>query len=128
MKTLEIEWKHLEKAGETCARCIDTGKALRQVVAELAKECRPAGWEIQFKETKLTLGEISESNMILLNGEPLEEILPNAAAGESHCQSCCDLTGNSLTCCRTIEFNGKSYEAIPADLIRRSVCAVAQCC
>ena len=128
MKTLEIEWKHLEMDGNTCIRCSDTGKTLQQIVAGLAKQCRPSGWDIKFKETKLTQDKISESNMILLNGKPLEEILPNAAAGESLCQSCCKLTGLSSVCCRTVEFNGKSYEAIPAELIRRAVCAVAKCC
>ena len=128
MKTLEIEWRHLDKEGNTCIRCSDTGEALHKVVAELAQECRPCGWDIKFRETKLTEKEISESNIILLNGKPIEKILPNAVAGESHCQSCCELTGNSSTSCRTIESDGKAYESIPSYLIRQAVCAIAQCC
>ena len=111
MKTLEIEWKHLDKEGNTCIRCSDTGKALHKVVAELAEECRPHGWDIKFKETKLTDKEILESNIILLNGKPIEKILPNAFAGESDCQSCCKSTGSSSTSCRTIEFDGKTYRS-----------------
>lgn len=28
MKTLEIEWRHLDVQGETCDRCYDTGENL----------------------------------------------------------------------------------------------------
>lgn len=128
MKTLEVEWKHIDKEGDTCVRCSDTGQALHRVVAELAEECRPRGWDSQLRETKLSEEQISESNLILINGRPVEDILPNAAAGMSLCPSCCDLTGISATCCRTIEFKGKSYESTPAHLIRRAVCTIAQCC
>lgn len=128
MKTLEIEWRHLDIDGNTCIRCSDTVEALDKVVAELAEECRPCGWDIKFRETKLTEKEISESNIILLNGIPIEKILPNSVAGESHCQSCGELTANSSTCCRTIESDGKSYESIPSYLIRQAVCEITQCC
>ena len=128
MKTLEIEWKHFEKEGNTCIRCSDTGQALNKVAAELAEECRPYGWDIKFKETKLAEKGISESNVILLNGKPIEKILQDSVAGESYCQSCCELTGNSSTSCRTIEFDGKIYESIPSYLIRQAVCTIARCC
>ena len=128
MKTLKIEWRHLDKEGNTCIRCSDTGETLQKVVAELAEECKPYGWDIKFIETKLTVKEISESNIILINDKPIEKILPNAAVGESHCQSCCELTGNSSTSCRTIEFERKAYESIPSYLIRQAVCTITQCC
>ena len=128
MRVLEIEWRHLDKEGNTCIRCSDTGQTLHRVAAELAEECRPHGWEIKFRETKLTEKEIQESNTILVDGKPLEKILKNATAGWSLCPSCCELTGDSQTCCRTIEFEGKTYESIPAHLIRQAVCEIAQCC
>lgn len=28
MKTLKIEWRHLDVGGETCERCYDTGENL----------------------------------------------------------------------------------------------------
>ena len=128
MKMMKIEWRHLAVEGNTCLRCTDTGQTLNRVVAELAEECRPFGWNIEFKETKLTEKEISQSNIILINGKPIEQILQNATAGESHCRSCCEMIGNPSTNCRTIEFKGKSYESIPAYLIRRAVCEIARCC
>ncbi len=128
MKRIEIVWQHLESSGTTCARCSETGQALDVVIEQLAEECRPEGWEIIFNEIKLTEKELDKSNAILINGTLLEDILPNSRASKSHCPSCCDFTGNSQTCCRTVEFGGKSYETIPAALIKKAVCRVAQCC
>jgi hypothetical protein len=124
---LEIEWRHLEKDGITCIRCSDTGEALDEVISKLADECKPCGLDIIFKETKLGEQDISESNIILFNGKPIESVLPEAKASESCCESCCELLG-SPTFCRTLEFNGKSYEGIPSSIIRQAVCEIAQCC
>ncbi|MBN1541569.1 DUF2703 domain-containing protein, partial [candidate division KSB1 bacterium] len=93
MNRLEIEWRHLEKDGNTCLRCSETGAELDTVIAQLAEDCRPKGWEIFYKETKLTPDELAQSNLILLNGIPIENILPNSRAAQSLCPSCCDFTG-----------------------------------
>ena len=126
MKTLEIEWKHFDVEGKICARCSDTGEALQAVIGKLTEECKQLGWEIKFKETKLTSKNISESNVILFNGKPIEALLPEARASESHCESCSEITGKS-TSCRTVEFGGNSYGGIPASLIRQVVCQITQC-
>ena len=128
MNMLEIEWRHFEQEGNTCVRCSETDAALQKAVDTLAEECRPCGWDIRFKETKLTAERIAESNIILINGKPIEHILPNAALRETHCQSCGEMLGSASTCCRAIELDGAVYEGIPWHLIRQAVCAVAQCC
>jgi len=131
MKTLTIEWRHLdiEKDGvaSTCARCADTGEELADVVESLARECGAKGVEISFKETKLPPSEVAQSNLVLFNGVPIEEILPGAFASKNECQSCCELIGEQ-TYCRTVEYGGRTYETLPAPLIREATCAVAQCC
>lgn len=127
MKTLTIEWKHLDMDGATCVRCRDTGKTLAEVVGELANECREAGVQVVFRETALGADRIRESNEILFNGVPLEDLLPGAVAGENACQSCCDLLGQE-TSCRTVESGGTTYEAIPESLIRAAACRAAGCC
>ena len=119
MNLLEIEWRHLDKEGKTCDRCADTGETVREACEGLVGELGPAGWEVRLKETLLTDGEIGDSNMILLNGTPMEELLPDARAAESCCSSCGDLLGVPVLC-RTIERDGRTYEAIPAALIREA--------
>ena len=128
MKTLQIEWLHLDLEGETCDRCQDTGQAIRKAVSQLQQECRPRGWNIVFKETKLPAGDIARSNLILIDGRPLESLLPDAVSSVNHCQSCCDLLGSLSVRCRTLLFAGKTYDSIPAHLIRKAVCTIAKCC
>ena len=127
MNTLEIEWRHLDKDGRTCLRCSDTLQSLQQVIQQLAAECAPHGVEIVYRETKLPIEQLSQSNLILFNGVPLEAVLPGASASENECQSCGDLCGEP-SFCRTVTVGGRTFEAIPAPLIRQAACSVAQCC
>ncbi len=120
MKDLTIEWRHYEKEGATCLRCSATGKTLEQVVADLHDELAPRGILLTFTEKRLSAGEMPQSNMILFNGIPLEELLSGAETSENPCASCACLT-ETETYCRTIEYEGKTYEEIPEELIRQAV-------
>ncbi len=120
MKQITIEWRHLDLDKGTCLRCSKTGKTLNQIISELKKELKTKGVEITFVETKLSEKEIQQSNMILINGKTLESILSGAKVDENYCSSCTCLTGNE-TYCRTIQYNGKTYEEIPEELIRKAV-------
>ena len=119
MKELTIEWRHYEKEGETCDRCAATGSSVKEVVSELSKELADKGITVIFTETVLPKELMAQSNMILFDGVPLEAILDYAATDETPCPSCSCLTG-SETSCRTVEYDGKTYEEIPAELIREA--------
>lgn len=119
MRELTIEWRHYDKEGTTCERCSATGQSLDEVVAALREELAPRGVRIVFTETRLTEEQLPESNLILFNGISLEEILAGAKAAENACPSCSCLAGTE-TSCRTVEFEGTTFEEIPADLIRRA--------
>lgn len=119
MKELVIEWRHFAVAGKTCDRCSATGTTVREFVADLSRELAGKGIRINFVETVLPAELMAQSNMILFNDVPLEEILEEARAGESKCPSCSCLTGSD-TSCRTVEHGGVSHEAIPVGLIRRA--------
>lgn len=120
MRELKIEWKHLDTQGETCLRCSETGKTLFEVIDELKEELKEKGIAVIFKETKLGPEEINQSNLILINDKPLEDWLPGAQTSENECASCCQLLGNTV-CCRTIVYQGETFEAIPEELIRQAV-------
>jgi hypothetical protein len=119
MKELTIEWRHYDKEGATCDRCAATGTSAREVVAGLSAELADKGVTVIFTETNLPEDLMAQSNMILFNGVPLEALLDNAVADANHCSSCSCLTG-SETNCRTVEYEGKSYEEIPEELIRKA--------
>nr|WP_269433192.1 DUF2703 domain-containing protein [Dethiosulfatarculus sandiegensis] len=113
---MKTEWKHLDKDGRTCERCAHSKEKVPRAVEELDGEFRPRGWTVTLKGTLLTKKGFIESNQVLLNGKPLEKILPQAAKSEICCSSCKNLPG-LRTLCQTIWHQGKTYEAIPPDLI-----------
>lgn len=119
MNELTIEWRHYEKKGETCDRCAATGSSVKEVVSQLSNDLAGKGITVIFTETILPEELMTQSNMILFDGVPLEAILDNAAADESHCPSCSCLT-SSETSCRTVEYEGETYEEIPSELIRKA--------
>lgn len=119
MASLEIEWRHLAVAGDTCQRCADTGTALKAALAVLARD--PDMQEHHFHYTETTLGpeSLAQSNLILINGRALEDWL-GAQATSTSCASCGDLVGAAV-CCRAVEIEGVNHEAIPEAMIRSAV-------
>lgn len=118
MKTLKIEWRHLDVEGETCNRCYDTGENLTQEIKRLSRALQPQGIEVELFETKLDDTQIPQSNTILFNGVPIEDIL-NIKVSENYCDSCTSLLGKK-TYCRTVMYEGNEYEEIPAKAIRQA--------
>lgn len=122
MKILEIEWKHLDVSGETCDRCYDTGKNLIQEIKRLNKALNPKGIAVILIETKLDDSQISQSNIILFNGVPIEEIL-DITISDNYCSSCSTLL-ESKTYCRTVTYDSNQYEDIPVKAIRHAAYTV----
>jgi len=119
MKTLIIEWKHLDVEGETCDRCYDTGENLDNEVKRLNRAFEPQGIHIEIKDTLLDKNQVSQSNSLLFDGIPIEELLDIEIA-DNYCASCSDLIGEA-TSCRTVKYEDQEYEDIPAKAIRRAV-------
>ncbi len=122
MKKIIIEWKHFDKQGKTCDRCSQTRLNLKEVIRQLKKEYLKEGIQIEFQETKLSESRMAESNQILIDGEFIENLLPNSKAGKNYCGSCSDLINDPKGChCRTIVKENNIYEAIPIDLIKQAI-------
>lgn len=122
MKTLKIEWMHLDVKGETCDRCYDTGENLVQEVKRLKRALQPQDIEVELIETMLDDTQVLQSNTILFNGVPIEEIL-TIEVSVNYCNSCTNLLGKE-TYCRTVKFEGNEYEDIPAKAIRQAALRV----
>ena len=121
MKNINIEWKHYNKEGETCARCNNTGDNIKKARKEISES--NLGLDISYKETKLGAEEMSKSNSVLINGEPIEGIL-NAKKSENYCHSCTCLAGKG-TNCRTVEYEGKTHEDLSTYMITEAIKIVA---
>lgn len=125
MKELVVEWRHYDKDGSTCDRCAATGSSVATVIADIGREFASMGITVTFIETRLTESLMEQSNMILFNGVPLEALLDEASAGQTHCHSCSCMTG-SETNCRAVQYQGNFYEEIPEELIRAAAYKAAE--
>lgn len=119
MKTLPIVWQRLvNDQGKTCPRCQGTGDAVRRAVERLRAVLEPLGvqpvLECRELDQQAFLEQPSESNRIWIDGQPLEAWLEGQTGGNR----CCDLCGDQD--CRTLEFEGRSYEVIPEELLVRA--------
>lgn len=122
MKKLIIEWKHLDVAGETCDRCYDTGENLFNEVRRLNRQLEQQGITVEIVETKLDDTRIAESNSLLFDGVPIEEIL-DIRVEYNHCSSCSSCL-DADTDCRAIYYDGSQYDDIPAKAIRHAALRV----
>jgi hypothetical protein len=116
MKELQIRWQRLvDEADRTCDRCGATGAAVKRAVELLHRSLRELGIEVVLKTEVLDPATFArdplESNRIWIGGVPIEWWL-SATSGRSQCCSAC---GDAE--CRTMTVDGRTYEAIPVELI-----------
>ncbi|BFR48181.1 DUF2703 domain-containing protein [Nitratidesulfovibrio sp. HK-II] len=119
-RAMVVEWRHLDVQGQTCDRCRDTGAELRSAIKALSAEFAGDGVHIEYRETRLDPFDIAASNGILVDGVPIERLLPGARVTQTCCDSCGELLG-AATDCRALELGGALYETIPADVIRTAL-------
>lgn len=119
MTALLINWQRLvDDKGRTCDRCGTTEMAVEDAVRQLRRSLKEFNIEVVLEKTAIDAVAFSkdtlQSNRIWVAGEPIERWL-SASSGKSRCCSAC---GESD--CRTLSVEGKTYEAIPAELIVRA--------
>lgn len=124
MRTVTIEWRHLDVKGDTCERCFETGETLKAEVTRLNQALKSYDVHVEWFETKLDAANIEQSNMILINGRSIETII-QVKVEENYCGSCTDLVGGT-SYCRSIVYCGKSYDDVPAFAIRDAVYKVLE--
>lgn len=116
MKKINILWQRLvDEHGQTCDRCGTTETAVEEAVQKLRRSLKELGIDVVLEKKTISpstfLKDPLESNRIWIAGEPIEKWL-SATTGQSKCCSTCgDLD------CRTVMVDGKTYEAIPNELI-----------
>lgn len=119
--TLTVEWRHIgENVDTTCVRCGATGQTLADVVDTIRPMLSARRIRVKVVETVLPPERIAESNVILFNGMPIEELLDDVQVEMTPCASCSCITGTDDVECRAITCGDETYEALPADLIRQA--------
>lgn len=124
MKPLPILWQRLVSPdGKTCDRCSSTHLEMERAVAKLKQALQPLCIEPVLEIREIDQASFkakpSESNRIWIAGRPMEEWL-GASVGSSRC---CSVCGTSE--CRTVQVEGKTFEAIPEELVLRAALAAS---
>jgi hypothetical protein len=78
----------------------------------------------RLKETLLKPDRLAESNSIVIDGRPLEAILPATRVTSTECRSCGKLLGQA-TDCRALTKDGRIHETIPEEVIQDALGKVA---
>lgn len=125
MRQLVLSWQRLLVDGTTCPRCSDTERELEKAYALLRDTLAPLGVAVVLEKRELTPQEFRKnpltSNLLSINGRPLEDWL-GARVGTSECCSVCGPEE-----CRTLEVEGRVHEVIPCELIvRGALCALQE--
>lgn len=116
MKKIEITWQRLvDEKGDTCDRCNKTYLNLESAIEKLKPLLDTIGMEVSFNKKALSMEEFKKnplsSNIIIINGKKIEDIL-NLKIGQS---SCCGPCGDSE--CRTVIDESGAKEEIEERLI-----------
>ena len=116
-RELVIEWKHAARdADNVFETCKETGMPLEAVLDEIRMLLEMEGVAVRMVET------VAESDSLLFNGVPVEELLEGVevtATSCAACSSCSEECGEGAEC-RTLRYSGEAYESIPPELIGRA--------
>ena len=114
-KKVTIEYLYLDL--NTCDRCIGTDQILDEIIETITPTLKLAGYEIQYNKiemkTEKTAREFKflSSPTIRVNGRDI-----CTSVKENSCGCCSDISGTDVDC-RVFEYNGKTYEIPPKEML-----------
>jgi hypothetical protein len=122
---LHIEWRHLDLGQSFCGHCSDTGVNLWEVITTLGQEHLLDDVELELENTILPPEQYEESNVVLINGVPVENIVGAEVtfAGYNGCQ---DLNGEPCHVHRAAPGRENVFKAIPEEMLRAAILKVLE--
>lgn len=118
-KKIVVEYLYLDL--DTCDRCIGTDNVLDDVMLTLTPALEMAGFVVDYRKIEMKTPEIAtqyrflSSPTIRVNGSDI-----CLSVAENSCGCCSEISGTDVSC-RVFEYNGKSYEVPPKEMIAESV-------
>ena len=114
-----VEFRYVDR--ESCSRCKKTAENVEKACLGLMKK----GVAVAFKEKKLPLSRLSESNSVWINGRDLMDLLEkkDAVRKKSRCYGCSRLMQRPCEC-RTYAYRGKRYPYITQSMVREGITGV----
>lgn len=122
-KILDIDYLYLDI--QTCDRCIGTDNILDEVMKILTPAFQLAGYEINYKKTKMETEELARqyrfvsSPTIRVNGQDVCQ-----SVAENSCGCCSDISGTDVEC-RVFDYNGETYEIPPKEMLAEAILRTA---
>lgn len=114
-KKVNVEYLYLDL--QSCDRCIGTDNVLDEVVDILTPALNLAGYEVEYNKTEINTEELAyqykflSSPTIRLNGKDICK-----SVQENDCGCCGEISGANVDC-RIFEYNGKTYEVPPKEML-----------
>jgi DNA repair exonuclease SbcCD ATPase subunit len=91
---INIKWQRLVAKGETCPRCESTEQELNKAINKLQQVLSPLEIKVTLEKEELNISEFKQdplqSNRILINEQPIENLL-KGKVGQSPCCEVCGL-------------------------------------
>jgi hypothetical protein len=118
-KKVIVEYLYLDI--DTCDRCIGTDAVLDEVMKILTPALSLAGYEVVYNKIEMKTAETAKkhrfisSPTIRVNGN---DICPSVS--ENSCGCCSEISGTDVDC-RVFEYNGKSYEVPPKEMLAETI-------
>ncbi len=122
-KRVQIDYLYLDLS--RCDRCVETEKALREVVAAISPALQLAGYAVNYRKTEMTTREIAEKHRFLssptirVNGRDIA-----AHVDENRC-GCCSAISSGDVDCRVFAYEGKTYEVPPKQMLAEGILRAA---
>jgi len=133
-KSKEINYSHRNKSNpkkaliehlyldlKTCDRCIGTDRVLDGVMLTLSPALNLAGYKVEYNKIEMKTAEVAKqyqflsSPTIRVNGRDI-----CLSVKENSCGCCSDISGTDVVC-RVFEYDGKSYEVPPKEMLAESI-------
>ena len=118
-----IEWRHLDLGQPFCGHCSDTGANLWEVITALGQEHLLDDVELELENTILPPEQMDESNVVLINGMPVEKIL-DPGVPFTECCSCEASHGEHGHVPRGAPGRDDVFKAIPREMLRAAILKV----
>jgi hypothetical protein len=120
-KKVAVEYLYLDL--HSCDRCIGTDRVLDDVISKLAPVLEMAGYTVNYTKVEMENEEMAifhrfvSSPTIRVNGRDIA-----LSVQESPCGCCSDISGTNVDC-RVFEYDGKSYEIPPKEMLTEAIMA-----
>ena len=114
-----VEYLYLDL--QTCERCIGTDNVLDEAMLVLTPALELAGFTVEYKKIEIKTADMAiqhqfvSSPTIRVNGQDICK-----SVAENSCGCCSEISSTDVEC-RLFEYNGKTYEVPPKEMLSQKV-------